>query len=247
MLRVAPRRCFPAIALAAVLGAAQACGATFRVHAVIVDRADHRKAANNSNIVVWLTPLSRIPSTKDPQPRQQGRGPLTIVQHDKQFKPHLLVITVGSTVSFPNHDPFFHNVFSLYDGQRFDLGLYEADTAHSVRFDQAGICYIFCNIHPDMAAVVVVVKTPYYGVSGHDGVITFPGVPSGRYRLHVWNEHSLPKVLAGLTRDITVSATSHDLVNLAVSEAGYIQVPHKDLYGEDYEPPTPASSLYPKP
>ena len=84
-------------------------------------------------------------------------------QKNKTFEPHLLVVTKGSTVEFPNLDPWFHNVFSLFNGKKFDLGLYEAGTTRTVHFDREGVSYIFCNIHPEMSAVVVVVASSYYG------------------------------------------------------------------------------------
>src|SRR5882762_1954412 len=110
-------------------------------------------------------------------------------------QPHVLVVPVGSAVDFPNRDPFFHNVFSLFDGKRFDLGLYEAGASNSVRFDRLGVSFLFCNIHPEMSAVVIAVDTPYYGVSDRAGNITVSGVPDGTYEVHVWHERSLAEDL----------------------------------------------------
>src|SRR5246127_2367910 len=104
------------------------------------------------------------------------------------FTPHLLVVPMGSQVEFPNQDPFFHNVFSLFNGKRFDLGLYESGTSRAVRFDREGVSYIFCNIHPEMGAVVLALNTPYYAVSGAAGMVTIHNVPPGSYRLHLWSE-----------------------------------------------------------
>ena len=81
----------------------------------------------------------------------------------------MLVVPAGSLVEFPNRDPFFHNVFSLFEGKRFDLGLYEAGTTRTVRFDRPGISYIFCNIHPEMSAVIITVSTPLYAIAKEDG------------------------------------------------------------------------------
>src|SRR5207244_5963197 len=103
-------------------------------------------------------PISaQLPPAQPPlaQPRAQ------LLQKKKSFSPHMVVIQVGSAVEFPNQDPFFHNVFSLFEGRRFDLGLYEAGATRSVVFNRPGISYIFCNIHPEMSAVVVTLKTPY--------------------------------------------------------------------------------------
>ena len=110
-----------------------------------------------SNVVVWLTPLGATPAPSLP-PQQRSEIP-QLVQKNKMFHPSLLVIPAGGQVEFPNQDPFFHNVFSLFDGKRFDLGLYESGTTQFVKFDKPGISFIFCNIHAQMSAVVVAVNT----------------------------------------------------------------------------------------
>src|SRR5215469_8130078 len=113
--------------------------------------------------VVWLQP--RAPSLVP----TAAPGHFTLLQKDRAFVPHLLVIPAGSVVSFPNADPFFHNVFSLFNGKRFDLGLYEAGATREVVFSRVGVSYIFCNIHPEMSAVVVALSTPFYGISDKKG------------------------------------------------------------------------------
>lgn len=130
--------------------------------------------------VVWLTPIV-----------QQANGPpdvrpmhSVLRQRNKAFEPHLLTVTKGSTLEFPNLDPWFHNVFSLFNGKKFDLGLYETGTMRTVRFEREGVSYIFCNIHPEMSAVVVVVATPYFAVAGKNGEFSIPDVPPGRYMFH---------------------------------------------------------------
>ena len=129
--------------------------------------------------VVWLTPVSQ-PGSEFTRPK-----PIHAVlrQKNKSFEPHLLVVTKGSTVEFPNQDPWFHNVFSLFNGKKFDLGLYEAGTSRTVHFDRDGVSYIFCNIHPEMSAVVVVVSTPYYAVVAKSGDFSIAGTPPGKYTL----------------------------------------------------------------
>src|SRR6201996_2345555 len=92
-----------------------------------------------ADVVVWLTPLQ--PGTV--APKAAGPGGYRLVQKHKMFTPHLLVVPTGSSVEFPNQDPFFHNVFSLFNGKRFDLGLYESGTSRSVRVDREGPSYIF--------------------------------------------------------------------------------------------------------
>jgi plastocyanin len=111
------------------------------------------KSEKFPSAVIWLEPVQAIA----PSPP----GKFTLLQKNKTFTPHLLVVPVGSIVAFPNADPFFHNVFSLFDGKRFDLGLYEAGSTRSVVFSRVGVSYIFCNIHSEMSAVVIALDTPF--------------------------------------------------------------------------------------
>src|SRR6201986_1683141 len=147
---------------------------------VIRAGARNANASASAGVVVWLTPIEPA----DVVPPKPGNYRLT--QKDKQFSPHLLVIPTGSTVDFPNLDPFFHNVFSLFDGKRFDLGLYESGSTRAVHFNRDGVSYIFCNIHPEMSAVVVTLSTPYFAVTPLRGEVSLPGVPAGTYLLQVW-------------------------------------------------------------
>jgi hypothetical protein len=157
------------------------------------------------------------------------------------------VVTRGSSVEFPNRDPWFHNVFSLFNGKRFDLGLYEAGTSRTVHFDRVGISYIFCNIHPEMSAVIVVLPTQYFAVPNKQGEFSITSVPSGRYTLHVWNENALPATLQTLSREVQVSDTSHSLGTIRVQVTMAASVPHKNKYGQDYEPPSPNNPVYVQP
>src|SRR3954462_4590468 len=143
---------------------------------------DNRRSSDSlraDNVVVWLTPAAG-----EPIPKLVQKQPLVLTQQHKRFEPHLLVVPVGAVVQFPNRDPFFHNVFSLFEGKRFDLGLYEAGSSREVRFDKPGISYIFCNIHAQMSAVVIALDTSYYTVSNPQGEVEIPEVPPGRYILH---------------------------------------------------------------
>jgi plastocyanin len=214
---------------------------TGQVH--LMDRRARKPLPDNSQVVVWLTPLTasraRLPSVL-----QQD---LRLVQRHKMFEPHLLVVEAGSMVRFPNDDPFFHNVFSLFEGKRFDLGLYEAGSTRSVLFDKPGICYLFCNIHPEMSAVIVVVATPYFAVSDRAGEFSIPNVIPGAYEVRVWNERSLPKDLDALTRRISVSETEHTLEPISFVANPNQSTSHKNKYGRDYDSVTPPSPLYSQP
>jgi plastocyanin len=188
---------------------------------------------NDSEVVVWLKPMDQGGSVAaDPLAKRAQ-----VVQRNKSFHPHLTVVRVGSVVDFPNRDPFFHNVFSLFDGKRFDLGLYEAGATNSVRFDHVGVSYLFCNIHPEMSAVVVAVDTPYYGVSDKAGNVTIENVPDGRYELHAWYERGVAEALKELTRNVRVAADTRDLGTIVVQQDPAFTPSHKNKYGQDYTPP----------
>jgi len=134
-------------------------------------------------------------------------------------------------------------VFSLFEGKRFDLGLYETGSTRDVHFDKPGISYIFCNIHPEMSAVVVALDTPYYGISDSRGQIVIPNVPSGKYMLRVWYESALPEILKALTREVAVTDATSTLGVLRFPEVN-LPAPHKNLYGRDYDSPAPDSPAY---
>ena len=194
-----------------------------------------------SKAVVWLTPVGE---TVEP-PQQKHEIP-QLVQKDKSFHPSLLVIPVGGKVEFPNHDPFFHNVFSLFEGKRFDLGLYESGTTRFVQFDKPGISFIFCNIHAEMSAVVIALATPYYAISDARGDLSIPNVPPGRYALQVFHPSVAPDVLHALNREITVAAGDTSLGTLTLAEPD-VALAHKNKYGRDYDRPAPDSPAYARP
>ena len=214
-------------------------GEAVTLHVKIQNGSKGEKAASRvldaSDVVVWLRPLDASPV--EPVSGEQARKRPQVIQKNKSFQPHLTVVRVGSVVDFPNHDPFFHNVFSLFDGKRFDLGLYEAGATNSVRFDHPGVSYLFCNIHPEMSAVVLALDTPYYGVSDKHGSITIENTPDGKYELHLWYERSVPEALKALTRNINISAELRDLGTIAVPEDPGFAPAHKNKYGQDYPPP----------
>lgn len=179
-------------------------------------------------VVVWLEApgLSARPN----RPRQK------IDQRGKRFSPHVMVVEKGTEVDFPNSDLFFHNVFSLFNGKRFDLGLYASGESRPVLFNRAGISYIFCNIHPQMSATIVIVDSPYYALSDQDGNLTINDVPEGRYQLRVWHERTTSQELTAQSRSITVSGSGAiDLGVIRLSEAGYIPQPHPNKHGQPYD------------
>ena len=219
------------------LAGAQVVTLTARVELVKGDKA--ARAHAEENVLVWLTPALGAVRPAAFHPTQNPR----LLQKNKSFEPHVLVVPVGSVVAFPNRDPFFHNVFSLFEGKRFDLGLYEAGSSRDVHFDKPGTSYIFCNIHPEMSAVVVALDTPYYGISDRRGQVVIADVPSGKYTFRVWYESSSPEILKAMTREVTVSEGSSTLGVLRLAEAT-LPAAHKNLYGRDYDRPAPDNPAY---
>jgi hypothetical protein len=181
--------------------------------------------------VLWLEPQ---PGTAVPAFTPHGR--YTLLQKNRTFLPHLQVVPVGSAVAFPNADPFFHNVFSLFDGKRFDLGLYEAGSSKSVTFSRKGVSYIFCNIHPEMSAVVLALSTPLYAVARRDESFTLANVPPGSYHLHLWIEGVPLDYLDSLIRTVHVEEDSLDLGTITITTAAPVMGEHTNKFGKPYQP-----------
>jgi plastocyanin len=235
--------CFGACALLAQTGLAPV---TIKVEIVNPQAAKKpvaiKESGDTSNIVIWLTPLASAAGADSAS--SSGHPAPQIAQINKSFDPHVLVIQVGTPVQFPNKDPFLHNVFSLFDGKRFDLGFYEAGSSKTVHFDRPGVSFLFCNIHPEMSGAVVAVDTPYFGMSDRNGRVTIQNVPDGRYQLNVWYERSLPEDLKAAGRTVTISDAARFLEPVRVVENPNFTLEHKNKYGQDYIPPANTSPAY---
>ena len=216
------RICFSA-ALAANALAATVTGA---VRLVDSQDAKVRRKGDFSGVVVWLE--SAGPPPLEAKPRR-----VQVIQKDKRFAPHIAAIPVGSTVDFPNLDPIFHNAFSNFSGQPFDVGLYAPGTSQRVQFVREGVVRVFCNIHPTMSAVIVVLNSPWFSVTNAAGEFSI-SAPPGDYRLKFFHERAQADVLTALERSVTVGSDDVALGVVAISEAGYLVPPHKNKYGKDY-------------
>jgi plastocyanin len=171
--------------------------------------------------VVYLMPTgaaARIAETKT-QMAMNGR----------QFAPRVRVVTTGSTVEYANQDPFSHNIFSTAPGAAFDLGTYGSGIAKSTQFRKPGAFPVYCNIHAQMTAFVVVVSTSHFTQAGADARWKIANVPAGKYELHVWHERA-PEV----TQDLDVPAAGLANVDVTLDARGFKQVAHKDKNGKDY-------------
>jgi plastocyanin len=187
------------------------------------------ESKDRSGVVVWLDPLSaRTPDTPPVV--------ASMAHQQKTFVPHVLAIRTGSKVRFPNLDPFFHNAFSNYDGEIFDIGLHPPGSYREVTFHRPGIVRLFCNIHPTMSAVIAVLDTPWFAVSDVRGAYRIAGVPHGEYHLNVFHERAMPDVLDKLKRNVSIGPDDLRLPEMRIADAGFVAPPHKNKYGKNYPP-----------
>ncbi|MEP6686777.1 MAG: plastocyanin/azurin family copper-binding protein [Gemmatimonadales bacterium] len=208
-----------AAALAAwPLAAAAPRAAEIRGRLTLLDRGN-RPGQDVGQAIVWL----------------EGRGgrvapvQAEISTADKAFSPHVLVVPAGSTVAFPNHDPFNHNVFSLSEELPFDLGLYGRGEARSIKVERPGIVRVYCNVHAQMSALIVVRDGPWFAQPSGDGSFTLPDVPAGRYVLHAWHERA-----SEVNRPLNVPAAGLTGITLELDARGYRFKPHLNKFGQPY-------------
>ena len=219
------------------LGVALGAQVTGKVELSNSTNAAVRRHKDYQGVVLWLEPVDR-PVPAVPPKRVE------MLQKDKLFQPHVVAISLGSTVELPNLDLIFHNAFSNFSGQPFDIGLYPPHTSKSVTFRHAGIVRVFCNIHATMSAIIAVLNTPWYAVSLVTGQYTIDGVPPGEYQLRLFHERALPENLKFLERRITVPESGLTLPLISISETGFIPAPHPNKYGKEY-PPAANDGTYP--
>jgi len=151
----------------------------------------------------------------------------------KTFVPHVLAVPAGSTVAFPNEDPISHNLFSLTPGHTFDLGLYRRGPGKSRQFESAGVVNVYCNVHPNMSAVVHVMDTPWYGFADANGDYSFD-VPAGQYRLVAWNEQG---GTAASDIDVRSDGKITGATLLTIDGRNFRTVAHTNKNGQAYKAP----------
>jgi plastocyanin len=173
--------------------------------------------------VVYLEPRERaIPVNDVPSMRSR-----VMEMHGREFRPHVAIILAGGSVTFPNEDPFSHNVFSNVDLGPFDLGLYRRGATRTATFGRPGVYPIYCNIHSMMVSFVVAVPSPWATQPDDDGHFTLRGVPAGRYIVHAWHEHGAREV----TRELVVPG---DALQLVIDARTYVEGPHLNKFGRPY-------------
>jgi len=207
----------------AALALACSAGVVVPLHAGAVSgvvRAVTKAGGAGALAVVYAEPLDSA------APRAPRR--VTLTQKNKTFQPRVLAVPIGSTVDFPNNDGLYHNVFSLSAPQPFDLGLYRAGESRSRTFTAPGVYRVFCNIHPQMSAVVVVAPTAYATVAASDGSYMLD-LPPGRYRVTAMSERAAP-----VTVEVTSTPGASNAPELTLDESQWAATQHKNKFGKDY-------------
>jgi plastocyanin len=179
-----------------------------------------RPARDHSDVVVYLDGVK-----VRPQP-----AAATMSMKGKAFIPRVVVVPVGGKVDFPNDDPIFHNVFSVSGENRFDLQLYKRPKTGSWTFQHPGVVRVYCNIHPQMSAVVLVRDNSYFTRAAADGSFAIEGVPSGRYTVKAWHERAAVEASAA----VAVPERGEARAELALDASRFRRVAHKNKYGKDY-------------
>jgi plastocyanin len=159
-----------------------------------------------ANVVLYLEDAESLRSAEPPV-----SGPIPAMrQHQERFDPHVLPVIQGTSITFPNDDPIYHNVFSLSRARTFDLGRYPQGESKSLRFGSAGVVQVFCHIHADMNGYILVLPNRYFISPDSSGHFVIDGVPPGEYRLVAWHERIRPivtvvRVAAGRTTMLDLS------------------------------------------
>ena len=211
-----PRR-LPSALFALVLGSGVSAGDI--VGRVDLTEKGGKKATDLSDVVVY------VESSK----AKARPGKEVVVMRSKSFAPHVTVVGTGATIEFVNEDPILHNVFSV-SGEGFDLGLYKRPKSGARIFDKPGAYTLYCNIHPQMSALVVVRDNPYFAKATKDGAFRIEGVPAGEYKVTAFHERSGE----GTPVSVKVPATGEATVGLSLDAASYKRVAHKNKFGKDY-------------
>lgn len=174
-----------------------------------------------------------------PPGAHRSAPPPSVVSRDKRFDPHVLVVTRGTTVAFPNVDSIFHNAFSRTPGSEFDLGLYRRGAARAFTFRSAGLVHLYCNIHAEMAAYVLVLDPEdAFALADASGSFRLPDVPAGAQVVHVWSEK-------GGQKDVTVEvAPDAAPLDVVLDASTYRPLAHKNKFGRDYPPATQGVDRY---
>jgi plastocyanin len=212
------------VALGALVpsGAARAQGAVDGQLVLVERPGEHPRDLVNAGVMlepVGGAPVSRAAATK---------GTMTL--QGRQFVPRVRVVAQGSTIEFPNQDPFNHNVFSKAVEGAFDTGVFGRGKSRAQTFARGGVYPLYCDVHPRMTAFVVVTRTPWVAQPGADGRFTIADVPAGRYVLRAWHD----RAAAEHTAELEVPAAGARGVKVELDARGYKYVQHANKHGKPY-------------
>jgi plastocyanin len=215
------------IVLAALASVAHAGPAGRVVGSVKITESDGKPSIGSDAIVYVVGVASAAPRTPGPKVKIEQKG--------RTFVPDLVAVTVGDTVSFPNADAFLHNVFSQSGTRKFDLGSFKKGDTKDKEFPSPGVVDVYCNIHPEMAATILVLPNRFHTRTGADGTFTLDGVPPGEWTLFAYTRRAARPVSA----KITVKAGADTTVDIGLQRGA--EPPHLNKYGEKYRPEGPGT------
>ena len=183
--------------------------------------------------LIWLEPVAAARPAAGTPKKQPQPPKFEMTTRGKMLMPHVLAVPTGSTIAFPNEDPISHNLFSLSIGNAFDLGLYRRGPGKSQKFDSPGIVNIYCNVHPNMSAVVHVMPNAYYAFADATGTYSIDA-PPGKYRMIAWNEQG---GAAESMIEVTPTAVAGNLI-LTIDSRNFRIVQHLNKEGKPYQAPS---------
>jgi plastocyanin len=181
-----------------------------------------KKKEDLSSAVIYLDQVGSAAST----PAQTNKD-FSMSTKNKQLSPKAMAVPVGAKITFPNYDPIFHNLFSVSAPNEFDLGLYKGGASKTHSFAKPGIVRVFCNVHPQMSATIVVANSSYFTTADKSGKFSLGDIPSGNYILKAYSEEGQTE------QKVQVGETPLKVV-LSIDGRNFKKVKHKNKFGKDY-------------
>jgi plastocyanin len=193
-----------------------------------------RQPSPAEQAVVWIPDAAAKPGAGS-----SPSGHVRIASKSKRFDPRVTAVPAGTTVDFPNLDGIFHNVFSLSPGATFDLGLYRNGAMRTMTFDHPGLVRIYCNIHPQMAAFLMVIDGTIWAQTAADGSAVLANVPAGHVDVRAWDEKG-----GDYLGTVDVAAGKTAQLAIALDGSSWREAPHANKYGRKYPPPDDDANRY---
>jgi plastocyanin len=220
--------------LAARAGRGTPAPGTGDVRVTVTVLGSDQKPSPAAQAVVWIPDAAAKPGAGS-LPSGHGR----IASRSKRFDPRVTAVPAGTAVDFPNLDGIFHNVFSLSPGATFDLGLYRNGATRTMTFDTPGLVRIYCNIHPQMAAFLMVIDGTIWAQTAADGSAVLVNVPAGHAAVRAWDEKG-----GDYRGTVDVAAGKTAQLAIALDGSSWRETPHANKYGKNYPPPDDDANRY---